>query len=82
MTTKSQRAVPVMAVALRAIILGLGLLHVPPRVRAHAHLGLAHPGLCGQWAGRATVKTSSLCWVAIEPMAVTVEPDAANAVIW
>jgi hypothetical protein len=33
-----------------------------------------------QPAGRVTVNASRLCWVAIEPMPVTVEPAGASAV--
>jgi hypothetical protein len=47
-----------------------------------AHLGPGYPGRCGQRAGRPMVKTSWFCWVAIEPIPVTAEPDAASAVIW
>jgi hypothetical protein len=36
----------------------------------------------GQRAGRVTVKTSWLAWVASEPMPVTASPDGASALIW
>ena len=36
----------------------------------------------GQRAGRVTVKTSWLAWVATEPMPVTASPDGASALIW
>jgi hypothetical protein len=35
----------------------------------------------GQRAGRVTVKTSWLAWVASEPMPVTASPDGASALI-
>jgi hypothetical protein len=39
-------------------------------------------GCWGQRAGRVTVKTSWLAWVASEPMPVTALPDGASALIW